>query len=575
MAPRSDVIVPGLVALQRGDGAGRTRWVHFHSPETVLEAWTCDEVADLIRAAEAARAEGKHAVGWIAYEAAPAFDPALPCRDPLPGLPLVRFSIYREQHEGLPRPPVECVPHLEWTESPDQDRFMQQVHRIRAAIAAGETYQVNFTYPRRARFTGDPWSLFRSLRAGQAGRHQAFLDEGNRVILSASPELFFRLEKGHMLCRPMKGTAALADARLLQSSRKDRAENVMIVDMIRNDLGKVADKGSVRVSRLFEVEPYPSLLQLTSTVEARGPASVLDWLRALFPCASITGAPKRQTMRWIQELEPEPRGIYTGAIGGLYADGVTEFSVAIRTAVLDRSAGTLRYDSGCGIVWDSDPAREFEESRLKARVITDPAPDFSLIETLKWTPDEGCLLWPRHKNRLLRSAAALGFAVLESELDASFAAQTATLTAPTRLRLLADADGGLSWTLAPLPEAQTMTFALDTVPTPRHDPRLFHKTTRRQLYESARARHPEADETLLINEDGELMEFTIGTVILRIDGELLTPPVSSGLLPGVAREAWIEAGKLRETVLTRIDLERADAVYLLNAVRGRVEIRKI
>lgn len=564
---------PGLIALQRSDAEGRTRWVHFRDPEVVLEAWSAEEVPGVIRAAEAAQGEGKHALGWISYEAASAFDPSLPVRAPLPGLPLCRFSVYRDQREGLPRPGLKSFSLTGWEVSLDRDAFAEKVARIREAIAAGETYQVNFTYPRRARFEGDAWSLFRALRAGQAGRHQAFLDEGERVILSASPELFFRLEGGRMVCRPMKGTAKPGEAEALRNSGKDRAENVMIVDMIRNDLGKLADAGSVRVERLFEMEPYPSVLQLTSTVEARGKASVLDWLRALFPCASITGAPKRQTMQWIRELEPEPRGIYTGAIGGLYGDGVTEFNVAIRTAVLDRGTGVLRYDSGCGIVWDSDADREYDESHLKARVITEPAKDFSLIETIKWTPEEGCALWPLHRDRLLSSARALGFAVREEILDISFAEHTGRLREASRLRLLADADGGLEWTASPLPAAPPfLRYAVDPVATPRHDARLFYKTTRRELYEAAHARCPEADEVLLVNEDGELMEFTIGSLVLKMEGVLYTPPVSSGLLPGVARRAMLEAGTLKEAVLTLDDLRRAECVFLLNAVRGLVKM---
>ena len=547
--------------------------MHFRNPLRVLEARTLEEVPAVIEAAEAAQNEGLHAIGWIAYEAAPAFDPALPRRPPPPGTPYARFSVYATEYAGLPQSFGDKAFACEdWRESLTPEAFAERIDRIRSAIAAGETYQVNFTYPAYARFTGDPWSLFRALRAGQSARHQAYLDEGGRVILSASPELFFQVKNGQIRCRPMKGTAPPGGGAALHRSPKDRAENVMIVDMIRNDLGKCARPGSVEVRDLFAIEPYPSLVQMTSTVLAQTRAGIYEILRALFPCASITGAPKRQTMRWIQDLEPEPRGIYTGAIGGLYADGSAEFNVAIRTAVLDRADQTLRYDTGCGIVWDSLAGEEYRESRLKARIIREPAEPFQLIETIKATPEEGCLLWPYHRHRLLKACQAFGFAVCPQNLESSLQEQLARVKAPARLRLLADMDGGLVWTQAPLPPPQTLRVALDTVPTPRNHPELLHKTTRRTIYTAARERHPDADDTLLINEDGELMEFTIGSLVLEKNGVRLTPPLDSGLLPGTARQAMLDAGTLKEAVITPDDLITADAVYLLNAVRGMTPI---
>lgn len=528
----------------------------------------------LIEEAERARGNGLHAVGWLAYEAAQGFDPALPGRPPPQGLPCARFSLYAEEHPGLPRRTAHRDFSIgPWKDSLDRDTFTRRVARIREAIAAGETYQINFTFPSHADFQGHPWDLFRSLRAGQTARHQAYLDEGDRVILSASPERFFFLRDGVILCRPMKGTAPPGEESSLRGSLKNRAENIMIVDMIRNDLGKIALAGTVNVPELFAIEPYPSLLQMTSSVRAETRASVREILCALFPCASITGAPKRQTMRWIQELEPEPRGVYTGAVGGLFADGVTEFNVAIRTAVLNRSTAKVRYDTGCGIVWDSDPLDEYRESRLKSRIIREPAKPFHLIETLRVTPEEGCTLWPYHRQRLLRSAGALGFAVLPDELEREFNLLLASVQAPARVRLLADMDGGLCWTQAGLPENRRgIRAALDTVHTPARHPELLHKTTRRSVYTSARERLPGFDDTLLINESGELMEFTIGNLVIETSGRLLTPALSCGLLPGTARQAMLDRGELHEAVLFPADLRAADRVYLLNALRGMIPV---
>jgi para-aminobenzoate synthetase/4-amino-4-deoxychorismate lyase len=559
-----------FAVLQRNEPRQGTRWCCYADATKTLTAYSLDEVLPLL---DSAARSGLNAVGWIAYEAAPAFDPALCVCAPPPGTPLARFTFYQREENTLPP----------WTPAPwsldnlrplwDEERFSQQVAAIRAAIAAGETYQVNLTYPLEGHFSGDPWGLFRALRLGQAARHQAFLHEEDQIVLSASPELFFHHRNGHVTCRPMKGTAPRHAAAELAASAKNRAENVMIVDMIRNDLGKIARPGSVRVPALFSVEDYPSLAQMTSTVEASGPDDSLAWLSALFPCASITGAPKRNTMDWIRRLEQSPRGLYTGAIGGFFADGSSEFNVAIRTAVIRRSDQRLRYHTGCGIVWDSEAASEYRESQLKTRVLTHPAAEFQLIETLRWTPEQGIPLWPRHRARLLRSTDALGFALDSAALEASLAQTLATLDAPSRLRLLVDVDGHFIWSCSSLPPPQTFRFILDNIPTPRTHPELVHKTTRRNLYDAARARHPEADEVLLVNEAGELMEFCIGSLVLRLDGQDWTPPLSSGLLPGVAREQEIAEGRLRERVLFSADLHKAESLWLLNALRGRVPVR--
>jgi para-aminobenzoate synthetase / 4-amino-4-deoxychorismate lyase len=564
----------GGSALQRTDAQGRTRWVHYSGVEAVREAWTLAEVRPLVEAAQAAARSGQHAVGWIAYEAAPAFDPHLRVHDPLPGLPLARFTFYADEHEGLPAGLEGDFACGDWQAEWDAATFASKIDRVKEAIAAGETYQVNLCYAWQARFEGSPWALFRSMRLGQQARHQAYFDEGDRVIASASPELFFALRDGQVTCRPMKGTAGPEDADALLSA-KNRAENLMIVDMIRNDLGKLARPGSVEVPALFHGERYPSLWQLTSTVKARGDASAGEWLGALFPCASITGAPKRQTMDWIRRLEDGPRGVYTGAMGGFHPDGSAEFNVAIRTAVIDRKAGRLRYHSGCGIVWDSDAAAEYRESQLKTRIVREATPDFRLIETMRWTPAEGLANLAWHRRRLLDSAQALGFALLPERFDVGMRETCAALREPARLRLLADADGGLAWSATPLPAPCTWTFALDTRASPSEHPEFAHKTTRRSVYDHARARHPGVDEVLLVNERGELMEFINGTLVLERAGIFYTPALASGLLNGTTRQRELAAGRIRERVLGPDDLAAAENIFLLNAVRGWLPMRRV
>lgn len=563
-----------FAALQRTNADGVTRWFHYTEPVDVLEAWTPADAPAVLAEADRRRAGGLHAVGWIAYGAAPGFDPRLRARPPESGRPLARFTLYRRERPGLPVRAGGAFRLGDPAPELDAAAFAAKIHRIRAAIAAGETYQVNFTYPLRAEFTGDAWTFFRRLRLAQAARHQAYLEEADQTVVSASPECFFRLERGRIMSRPMKGTAAPGREAELLASLKNRAENIMIVDMIRNDLGKLARPGSVRADPLFEIERFPSLSQMTSTLHAEGPESVAEWMRALFPCASITGAPKRNTMDWIRELETCPRGIYTGCVGGLFSDGVCEFNVAIRTAVI--RDGTLRYHTGCGIVWDSDPAEEYQESRLKTRVLRHEPDPVDLIETMRWTPDGGTALWPRHRTRLLDSAAALGFEVDPDELDRELARRIGSPRNPQRLRLTLAPDGALDLTATPLPgPTKEMTFALDTVPTPHDHPQLRHKTTRRDVYAEARARRPESEETLLVNQRGELMEFCIGNLLLKLDGVLVTPPRASGCLHGTARAEALEKNGVEERICTPADLDRAEEVHLINAVRGRVRMRRV
>lgn len=534
-----------------------------------------DEVLPLLREVEAARDRGLHAVGWIAYEAAPAFDPRLTTRDPAPDLPLLRFTLFREERPGLPRRDAATATATPFAPSMDEATFRQRVADIRAAIAAGETYQVNFTYPGRFRLDGSPWHWFRRLRLSQAAAHQAYLEDPDLVVASASPELFFRHERGRVTCRPMKGTARPEAAHTLRASAKNQAENVMIVDMIRNDLGKHAPPGRVHTDRLFDIERYPSLAQMTSTVSAEGPGGAVDWLRVLFPCASITGAPKRRTMEWIQRLESGPRGVYTGCIGGFFADGTSEFNVAIRTAVIRPDTGEARYHTGCGIVWDSDPADEYAESLLKTAVLSRPPEPFHLIETMRAEPGSGLLNREGHLARLRRSAAELGFEWDEEALAAAMRAAGGDLACPAKVRLLLAVDGSHTLSTTPLSEdaVRPMTFRMDPEATPADHPDLRHKTTRRDVYARARERCPEVDETLLVNPRGELMEFTIGNLVLERDGVLFTPPDSSGLLPGTFRERLLQDGTVRERICRVEDLHAADHIHLANAVRGLVPMR--
>jgi len=356
------------------------RWLAFHDPVETVRTNELGAVIPALRRVEGAvEHDGFYAAGFLSYEAAPAFDAAFAVLDPDPGLPLLWFGLYRE--------PVVCAPPEAgpagyalgpWAPSADWPAYERMVLRAHEAIAAGQTYQVNVTYRLRARWSGDAWPLFVDLAGAQGGGgYAAWVDTGRHALCSASPELCFRRAGEAIVARPMKGTAPrgkteaedAANARWLARSEKDRAENVMIADMIRNDLGRIAEPGSVRVPALFTVERYPTVLQLTSTVTARSDASLSEVFGALFPCASITGAPKVSTMRLIASLETAPRGVYTGCIGYAAPGRRAQFNVAIRTATVDREAGTAEYGVGGGVVADSTAAAEYRECALKAEVL--------------------------------------------------------------------------------------------------------------------------------------------------------------------------------------------------------------
>lgn len=558
---------------------GPPGWWRFDSPREELVASTLPQVVEVVaRVHRATRVDGLWAAGFVAYEAAPAWEPHAAVRAPRDGQPLAWFGLF-----GPPRPaappgfpagftPPGLQPEL------DDEAHAAAIAAIHQAISHGDTYQANFSYRLRGPFDGSVEELFGHLVQAQRSPYSLLLDHPDWALVSVSPELFFERIGAAVTCRPMKGTTrrgrTLAEdqelARGLTSSPKERAENLMIVDMMRNDLGRIARAGSVQVPRLFAVERFATVSQMISEVTAETTADLPDLFRALFPCASITGAPKLATMALLAELERSPRGVYTGALGFVAPGGNCRFSVGIRTAWLDRRAASLEYGTGGGIVWDSRAAAELTETRIKARVLAPAPPPFELLETLRWQPGVGFVLLARHLDRLAESAEyflrpfdrAAALATLEAAV-ASAAGRVMVV------RLLLDADGGLRASASPLaPSSRRWRVALARGPVDTDDPFLYHKTTRREVYEAALREAPEVDEVLLWNAAGELTEGTRTNLAVEIDGTLWTPPVTSGLLAGCQRAEALARGRLREGVVRREDLASARRVYLLNSVRG-------
>jgi para-aminobenzoate synthetase/4-amino-4-deoxychorismate lyase len=472
------------------------------------------------------------------------------------------------------------------------EEYRAAVESIKQYILDGDTYQVNYTLKLKFPWLSAP-SLYCRLRDAQRVGYAAFLTLRGYHILSLSPELFFRIDGGRIQLKPMKGTAARGRTleedeqrkKELRSSEKNRAENLMIVDMLRNDVGRIAQTHSVRLRRFFEIERYETVFQATSTIEAKLRQSVRfsEVIRSLFPSGSVTGAPKIRTMQIIRELEKEPRGVYTGSVGFIAPQKRAVLSVAIRTVVLDRKTGTGEMGVGSGIVHDSVIEEEYRECLLKSRFLTESPSRFELIETMRWEAGKGFFLQHLHEQRLIRSAQYFGFPcdrkMLRSTLrkyDARLRKESQRLSFRVRLRL--GNDGTISLTHARLePTVGEQHVRLSDKQTDSSDRFLFHKTTNRRLYdeELERAVLKGYFDVLFLNEREQLTEGARTNLIIKKDARMFTPPVSCGLLAGVYREYLLrsKSHRVEERILTLEDLKMADDVYVCNAVRGMIKVR--
>ena len=453
------------------------------------------------------------------------------------------------------------------------EQYTSKIQAIKTLLAHGESYQVNLTHTLQGTYEGEPLDLFATLYDAQPTAYAAFLHLNDLAIASVSPELFFCLDGDQITTQPMKGTAPravnaeedLANKHALENSEKDRSENIMIVDMIRNDLGRICQPGTITADNLFAIESLPTVWQQTSSVSGKTEARFSDILSTLFPCASITGAPKKRTMEIINALEDDARGIYTGCIGVLKPDRSMRFSVAIRTLVLDTDTRSASYGIGGGIVWDSAPLSEWQESLDKSKLLNGVSP--MLLETMKYDPRDGVVLLDRHINRLIAAASTHAYPL--NPTQAKELVQCFSATEKRKLRLLADRSGRLSLESNDFPPIKTVfRLGLADAPIQREDFRLRTKTTQRTLYDQNRGARLDIDDVILFNEDNEITETTIFNLYLKIQGVLYTPALPSGLLPGVYREHLLALGAAKERVLSVQDLSKAEGLYVSNAVRG-------
>ncbi len=560
----------------------------FPSADRVLVARDPADVVPLLAEVERATAGGAWAFGFLAYEAAAGLDPALAVAARPAGetLPLAVFGLAAT---ATAPPPIALPPGRDrgYTAGPWRPGWTPAGHReavaaVRRHIAAGDAYQVNLTVRMQAPVSGDLEQLYADLAHGQRGSWAAYLDIGSHVVASASPELFLDWTGDRLLTRPMKGTARRgattaedeAARRSLLASDKERAENLMIVDLLRNDLGRIAEVGSVEVPALFRTERYETVWQLTSDVTARPRPDVglVDVLTALFPSGSVTGAPKHRTMQIIRALEGGPRGVYCGALGVVAPPGEAfraRFNVAIRTVTVERATGTATYGTGGGITWASDPDAEHAELLAKAAILTEPYEEFALFETMARTAGGGLRNLEGHLARLAASAAWAGFALDTDDVRRRLA-EVAAGPSPARVRLTLHRDGEVTVEVGPPPPATDgpVRLALDLHPVDADDVWLRHKTTRRTRYTERAARWPQADDVVLTSTRGEVTETTIANLAVRLDGRWWTPPVSAGCLPGVERGRLVDAGRLHERRLVPADLDSAEALAVVSSLRG-------
>lgn len=576
----------------RADGAPARLYV---DPVRVITARTVADVAPALAEIRAAQRDGLHAAGYLSYEASAAFEPAL--SDPAPSeLPLLWFGLFADFVEI----PADQVPHIlpdpagAWSglleSTLDRSTYDTQLAAVQAHIAAGDLYQANLTYAAHIAVLGDPLSLYARLRGTARAGFGALIDTGagpdGAMILSLSPELFFAIEGETLSCRPMKGTArrgsdAREDAAIvaaLSHDPKQRAENLMIVDLMRNDLSRIARPGTVAVPTLFDVETYPTVHQMVSTVTAQiaPDTDAIDVLSALFPCGSITGAPKIAAMQAIAAIERGPRGVYTGAIGRFDAGGDAMFNVAIRTLTLPHGAEQARLGAGGGIVADSRSGEEWDEARAKTDFLTRDISRFDLIETMAFDPEHGIVRLEQHLKRLTASAHAFGFQFDRHAARNELQATTFRLRDARKVRLVLASSGAVAVEVSPMPPPiSALSVGIVPLPVAPADIRLRHKTTNRRFYDQARL-DAGVDEVVFERPDGRLTEGSFTSLFVPgTDAAgravLLTPPLAAGLLPGVLRGELLESGQAIERDLTVADL--TTEFFVGNALRGLIVAR--
>ena len=548
----------------------------FSNPEIIITCYDIAEITGALKRLEEYTLRGYYVAGFLAYEAGWAFLARVPTKQATE-FPLLWFGVYKDNIDLPHASPIDstAITPCHWKPAVTHQKYCRCIDAIRAYIGAGDAYQANFTFPMETLFGNDPLKWFWQLYTAQPVNHAAYLDIGRHKILSLSPELFFSLSGNELTTRPMKGTFPRGlypeqdnQARQkLQHSEKDHAENLMIVDLLRNDMGKISEINSVQVASLFDIEQYATVWQMTSAIHSKTKASFSEIITALFPSGSVTGAPKIRAMEIIDEMESHPRGAYCGAIGWWGPERKASFNVAIRTITLDTQTNQAVYPVGGGITWYSNPEGEYAECLAKARTVMEPACNFSLLESLLY--EDGFLLLEEHLDRLCQSAAYFAIPLKRKYIHDILSTHSAALSKDRwKVRLLIHKDGTHHIESVPAPVSNTMQVTLADSPISKENVFLYHKTTQRTVYEEARKKHTDVDDVILWNEAGEITESTMANVVVKLEDRLITPPVSCGLLAGVMRKHLLDTGEIEEGIIHKEDLKDHTKIFLINSVRG-------
>ncbi|WP_068311659.1 aminodeoxychorismate synthase component I [Polycladidibacter hongkongensis] len=575
----------------------------YKAPQHVLTPQTVADVPSFLQELETKRKAGAHLAGYLSYELGYAFEPKLaPLQKPRSVAPLAWFGVYTDYLNLNSTDLAALLAKAERGEANpadlalgafdlEADAYGDAFTRTQRHLAEGDFYQINLTMRAAIKRARSPVALFRRLLAAQPVDYAALLFVGGKAIISLSPELFLE-RKGQQICsKPMKGTVArgrtyvedLQQAEWLAKDPKSRAENTMILDLMRNDLSRVCKAGSVQAQDVCQTEAFRSLHQMTSTVvgELEDNIEFPRIIEELFPCGSITGAPKLSAMQTIDRLEACPRGVYTGSIGFIEPNGDFGFNVAIRTLELDQTdlPGTYRgvVGTGSGVVFDSGTTAEYDECKLKLRFLKGDAKPFTLFETLKYTEDDGYLLLYRHLERLKESAAYFGWSFNPNDIERALFGAVSNCGDDYRVRIDLAEDGTIAVTKTALPKQATpqanwLLHIADQRVDPA-DPMLYHKTSQRDLYDNARAEALArgADEAIFFNENGYLTEGTITNIMIKTGDGLVTPAWHHGLLPGTLRAGLLELRMIREADVSLSDLQNAEAIFVMNSLRGIIK----
>lgn len=568
------------------DHKGNFNPLQFTKPIQILTAQTISEIMPCMKAIQQAIKDGFYAAGYISYEAAPAFNKALPVKE---GniMPLLWFGIFNEPvHQKLEHTNKNYSYKEDWNPTVSVDDYNNNFNHIQRFIKDHQTQQVNYTIAFESQFPGDPVSLYKQLEDAQSANYTAYLDIGDFSVVSASPELFFHLKNREITTKPMKGTIGrgrtyqddMQQAEWLRNSKKDQTENKHIIDLMCSELEDIAIPETIRVPDLYAIEKYPTVYQMTSTVTAQIQEHIelIDIFRALFPCGSITGIPKEETMSIITKLETNPREVYCGAIGYITPNHEAIFNVPIRTVLIDKENKKAQYGVGGAITKDSKKENEYQEVLIKTRLLTKKQHDFKLLESFGLMNGE-YLFFKEHMKRLKESALYFDFKLQLDEIRNDLIDLSKKHKQEKwKVRLLVEKNNHYSIEIEKLlPTTNNLTVKLAQQSIDKSNLFLYHKTTNRSIYEANQIQNSTLFDTLLWNEEEEITEFTTGNIVVELNNQLYTPPVHSGLLAGTFRDFLLTKGIITERKIMKDELHHCEKIWFINSVREWVPVQLI